>query len=327
MHMLFYLIRRILYALPIILGVNLITFALFFMVNTPDDMARAHLGERYATSEAIARWKHNKGFDKPLFFNDQQIGLKSITDTLFFHKSLELFAFDFGTSEQGRDIRSDIAQRMWPSLALAIPTLLLGLLTNISFAMLLVFFRGSYLDRGGVMLCTMMMSISALFYIITGQFFMGSLLHLAPISGYLTGWEGLAFLGLPLCIGVLSGLGAGTRWYRLLLLEELQKDYVRTAKAKGLSEGKILRIHVLKNCSIPIVTGVVALLPLLFMGSLLMESFFGIPGLGSYTIDAIQQQDFDIVRVMVFLGTVFYIIGLILTDITYTWLDPRICFE
>ena len=325
--MLFYLLRRILYALPIILGVNVLTFALFFMVNTPDDMARVHLGEKYATPAAIARWKHNKGFDKPLFFNAQKKGLPALTDTLFFHKSLELFALRFGSSEQGRDIRSDIAQRMGPSLALALPTLLLGLLANISCSMLLVFFRGTYLDTGGVMLCTMMMSISALFYIITGQFFIGSLLHLAPISGYLSGWEAMAFLVVPLFIGVLSGLGAGTRWYRLLFLEELQKHYVRTAKAKGLSEWKILRTHVLKNCLIPIVTGIVALLPLLFMGSLLMESFFGIPGLGSYTIDAIQQQDFDIVRVMVFLGTVFYIVGLIVTDIAYTWVDPRIRFQ
>ncbi len=119
-------------------------------------------------------------------------------------------------------------------------------------------------------------------------------------------------------------MGAGSRWYRIIFLDEIGKDYVRTAKAKGLSEFAILFKHVLKNAMIPILTGVVVIIPTLFMGSLILESFFGIPGLGSYTIDAIQQQDFAVVRVMVFLGTLFYIIGLVLTDITYTLVDPRI---
>ena len=128
-------------------------------------------------------------------------------------------------------------------------------------------------------------------------------------------------------IGVIGGLGSGTRWYRTIFLEEINKDYVRTARAKGLSELLVLFKHVLKNAMIPILTGVVVVIPLLFMGSLIMESFFGIPGLGSYTIDAIRSQDFAIVRAMVFLGSVLYIIGLLLTDISYTVVDPRIRLE
>jgi peptide/nickel transport system permease protein len=129
---------------------------------------------------------------------------------------------------------------------------------------------------------------------------------------------------LPVLIGIIGGIGSGTRWYRTIFLEEMGKDYVRTARAKGLAEPMVLFRHVLKNGMIPILTGAVVVLPLLFMGSLITESFFGIPGLGSYTIDAINSQDFGIVRAMVFLGSVLYIVGLVLTDISYTLVDPRV---
>ena len=156
---------------------------------------------------------------------------------------------------------------------------------------------------------------------------MSKLWHLMPISGYDTGIDAFKFLILPVIIGVIGGIGSGTRWYRTIFLEEINRDYVRTARAKGLSELKVLFKHVLKNAMIPILTGVVVVIPLLFIGSLVTEAFFGIPGLGSYTIDAINHQDFSIVRAMVFLGSVLYIIGLILTDISYTLVDPRIRLE
>ena len=190
--------------------------------------------------------------------------------------------------------------------------------------MLLAFFRATYIDIWGVIVCVILMSVSTLFYIIGGQYLIGKLLHLVPISGYDTGMNSLKFLMLPVVISVIGGIGSGSRWYRTIFLEEINKDYVRTARAKGLSELRVLFKHVLKNAMIPILTGAVVVIPLLFMGSLLMESFFGIPGLGSYTIDAIQSQDFAIVRAMVFLGSVLYILGLILTDISYTIVDPRI---
>jgi peptide/nickel transport system permease protein len=132
------------------------------------------------------------------------------------------------------------------------------------------------------------------------------------------------FLVLPVVVGVVSGIGINARWYRTIFLEEINRDYVRTARAKGLSELTVLFRHVLKNAMIPILTGVVVVIPSLFMGSLLMESFFAIPGLGSYTIDAIRAEDFAVVRAMVFLGSVLYIVGLLLTDISYTLVDPRV---
>lgn len=325
--MMSYIIRRISYALPILLGVNLLTFALFFIVNSPDDMARMQLGQKYIKKEAIEHWKAQRGYDLPLFFNAKENGWAKYSQTLFFQKSLLLFTFDFGASDAGRDISHDIGERMGPSLAIALPALCFGIVANILFAMMLAFFRGSYLDISGVIFCIILMSISMMFYIIGGQYLLGKILKLVPISGYDDGFDSLKFIALPVLVSVAGGLGAGGRWYRTLFLEELNKDYVKTARAKGLSEASVLFHHVLKNALLPILTGIVVVIPSLFMGSLVLESFFGVPGLGSYIIDAIQQQDFAIVRVMVFLGSVLYILGLILTDISYTWVDPRVRFN
>ena len=319
-----YIVRRVAYAIPILIGVNLLTFYLFFVVNSPDDMARLHLGVKRVTPESIEKWKAERGYDKPLLYNAAVSGPPRLTNTIFFEKTVKLFGFDFGHSDDGRDISHDIKQRMTPSLAIAIPILLVGLLINITFAMLMAFFRGTYVDVSGVVLCVILMSISAMFYIIGGQVLLGKLLRLMPISGYDTGLDAIKFLVLPVVIGAISGIGAGSRMYRSFFLEEANKDFVRTARAKGLNESLVLFRHVLKNAMIPIVTGVVVVLPTLFMGSLLLESFFAIPGLGSYTIDAINRQDFAIVRAMVFLGSVLYILGLILVDIAYTMVDPRV---
>lgn len=320
-----YIARRILYAIPILIGVNLITFALFFVVNTPDDMARMQLGIKHVTPEAIEKWKSDKGYDKPLFFNSQKENLgNKLTETIFFEKSVAMFLFEFGRADDGRDIAEEMKSRMLPSLAIAVPVFFLGLISYVSFALLMVFFRATYIDFWGMVLCVALMSISGLFYIISGQFLLGKLWRLVPISGYGDGLDVSKFLILPVIIGILSSAGANIRWYRTIFLEEMNKDYVRTARAKGLAEYLVLFRHVLKNAMIPIMTGAIAVVPLLFMGSLLIESFFGVPGLGSYTIDAINSQDFAIVRSMVFLGSMLYIIGLILTDISYTLVDPRI---
>jgi peptide/nickel transport system permease protein len=322
-----YIIRRVLYAIPILVGINIITFALFFFVNTPDDMARMQLGVKRVTPEAMQKWKAERGYDKPLLWNAGAAGAKKLSDTIFFEKSVKLFAFEFGRAEDNRDIANEIGARMWPSLALAIPVFLVGLAVNITFALGMAFFRATYLDLWGVILCVAMMSISSLFYIIGGQYLISKLWHLAPISGFVGGLDALKFLLMPVIIGVISSFGSSARFYRTLFLEEMSKDYVRTARAKGLAESTVMFRHVLKNAMIPILTGVVVVIPVLFLGSLISESFFGIPGLGSYTIDAIQSQDFAVVRVMVFIGSVLYIAGLLLTDISYTLVDPRVRFD
>ncbi len=319
-----YIIRRLLWLLPILLMVNLLTFVLFFVVNSPDDMARAQLGNKHVTDAAIAAWKAARGYDLPLLWNTAASGWESITQTIFWQKSLQLMVFNFGVSDAGRAIGADMSQRALPSLMLALPTFVLGLLVNIVLALVLVMFRGQWLDKAGLVFTVVLMSVSGLFFIIGGQYVFAKLWHWFPISGYEPDADMWRFLLLPVILGVIAGVGSGVRWYRSILLEEADKDFTRTARAKGLSQWQVMRLHVLPNGMLPILTGVVAVLPLLFMGSLLMESFFGIPGLGSYTIDAINSQDFAIVRAMVYLGAVLYVVGLLLTDLAYAAADPRV---
>ncbi len=325
--MIAYVTRRILYALPILLGVNIITFVLFFVVNSPDDMARLHLGSKHVIGEAIEKWKAERGYDQPVLWNGTRNGAAQLTETIFYRNTVKLFLFEFGQSDSGRDIAYDISQRMVPSLMVTLPVFVLELLLTISFALCIALLRGTYFDTWAVVLCVAMMSISSLFYIIGGQFLFGKVLRLVPISGFDGGSAALKFIALPVLVSVIAGLGYGSRWYRTLFLEEINRDYVRTARAKGLSERAVMFRHVLRNTMIPILTGVVVVLPTLFIGNLIIEAFFGIPGLGSYTIEAIQSQDFAIVRAMVFLGSLLYIVGLILTDISYTLADPRVRLE
>jgi peptide/nickel transport system permease protein len=210
------------------------------------------------------------------------------------------------------------------SLQLALPLFLLQLVASTLFALMLVMFRHTRLDFWGVVLCVLMLSISSLFYIIVGQFVFSKMLRLAPISGYAPGLDAVKFLLLPIALSLLARLGGEARLYRAMFLEETGKDYVRTARAKGLSEGRVLSRHVLRNALIPIITSAGSYLPYVFLGSLIFESFFGIPGLGAYVIDAISGQDFAIVRTMVFLGSLLYIATYIVIDIAYTWADPRV---
>ena len=222
-----YLLRRFFYAIPILIGVNILTFMLFFVVNSPDDMARMQLGVKRVSIEAIEKWKQERGYDKPLLFNDRAEGLAQVTDTIFFSKSARMFVLDFGRAEDGRDIASELKNRMWPSLAIALPVFVLGLYVTLCFALLLVFFRATYLDFWGVVFCVAAMSVSSLFYIIGGQFVLSKIWRLVPISGFGEGLDALKFLLLPIFIGVIAGLGSGVRWYRSIFLEEMHRDYVQ----------------------------------------------------------------------------------------------------
>jgi len=319
-----YILRRLLYGVLVLVGVNLLTFVLFFAVNTPDDMARMNIGGKRVSADAIQKWKVERGYDKPLLWNEKAQGSEKLTQTLFYQRSLPLFMLDFGATDTGRDIAYELSQRAGPSLAVAVPTFLLGVFAVVVFSLVLVFFRATYLELWGVGFCVFLLSISGLFYIIAGQFLFSKMLKLVPISGFSDGPDFVVFLLLPVFIGIVSRLGGEALFYRTMFLEEIGKDYVRTARSKGLTETMVLFRHVLGNALLPILTSTVAVLPLLFLGALIMESFFGIPGLGSFTIDAIAGQDFAGVRAMVFLGSLLYILGLVLTDISYTLADPRV---
>ncbi len=324
--MIAYVIRRIGYGVLILLGVNLATFFLFFTLNTPDDMARLNIGGKRVTQEQIQKWKTERGYDKPLYVNPAKEGAQRYTETIFWERSVSLFTLNFGRAdaESAGDIGQQVRTRMVASLQLALPLFLLQVVVSTLFALMLVMFRQTRLDFWGVVLCVVMLSVSSLFYIIVGQFVFSKLWRLAPISGYAPGLDAVRFLVLPIALSLLSRLGGEARLYRAMFLEESTKDYVRTARAKGLSEPVVLLRHVLRNALIPIITSAGSYLPYVFLGSLVFESFFGIPGLGAYVIDAITGQDFAIVRTMVFLGSLLYIATYILIDIAYTWVDPRV---
>ena len=324
--MLNYVLRRVGYGMLILAGVNLLTFFLFFTVNTPDDMARLNIGGKRVSQEQIDKWKAERGYDKPLYWDASRSGTAQLTHTVFWERSVSLMLLEFGRSDarQAVDIGHEIKTRMGVSLQLAVPIFVLQLIVSVAFALLLTFFRNSRIDFWGVVLCVLMLSISSLFYIIVGQFFFSRVLRLVPINGYEPGLDALKFLALPIALSLLSRLGGEARLYRAMLLEEVGKDYVRTARAKGLSEPVVLMRHVLRNALIPIITSAGAYLPYVFLGSLVFESFFGIPGLGAFVIDAITGQDFAIVRTMVFLGAVLYIASNALIDVVYTWVDPRV---
>lgn len=324
--MLSYVLRRFGYGLLVLIGVNLFTFFLFFSVNTPDDMARLNIGGKRVSQEQIEKWKVERGYDKPLYWDAKQEGGAKLTHTILWERSASLMLWDFGRSDarQAVNIGHEIKTRMGVSLQLALPLFILQIIVSVAFALLLVFFRNTAIDFWGVVLCVLMLSISSLFYIIVGQYFFSRVLRLVPINGYAPGLDAIKFLALPVLLSLLSRLGSEARLYRAMFLEEIAKDYVRTARAKGLSEQIVLFRHVLRNALIPIITSAGSYLPYVFLGSLVFESFFGIPGLGAFIIDAIAGQDFAIVRSMVFLGAVLYIASNALIDIAYTWADPRV---
>ena len=324
--MLKYLLRRVAYGALVLLGVNLLTFFLFFTVNTPDDMARLNLGGKRVTQQAIDKWKSERGYDKPLYLNPQRQGAERVTETIFWERSVSLFALEFGRAdgESAGNIGHEVASRMKVSLQMALPLFVLQVIASTAFALLLVMFRHTRLDFWGVVTCVGMLSISSLFYIIVGQYLFSRVLRLAPISGYAPGLDAVKFLVLPIALSLLARLGGEARLYRAMFLEELGKDYVRTARAKGLAETAVLARHVLRNALIPIITSAGGYLPYVFLGSLVFESFFGLPGLGSYVIEAIGKQDFAIVRTMVFLGSLLYIATYIVIDLAYAWVDPRV---
>jgi peptide/nickel transport system permease protein len=322
-----YLIRRLGYGALTVLGVLLLLFVLFFAVTDPDDIARKAVGER-ARPEVYAQWKTNHGYDKPLFLNRAHslADSRRYTDTLLFEHYRRMLTFDFGRSDAGDEpIAKRLREGVGPSLSLTVPLFVLGLILGVGVALFAAFFRETYIDRAVLVACMLTMSIAALLYIIGGQYLVGLLLKWFPISGYDADATVVArFLALPVLIGLVTGFGADVRFYRTIFVEEMSRDYVRTARAKGAGDARVMLRHVLRNAMIPILTNIVVAIPFLFTGALLLESFFGIPGLGSLTVDAINGNDFSTTRTMVYLGALLFILGQVLTDVSYALADPRV---
>ncbi len=320
--MLAYVLRRAAYGVLVVLGVLLLLFVLFFQIASPDDVARRALGEK-ALPEVIEQWKANHGYDRPLW------PWQDFSNNMLFEHYRSMLTFDFGRSDADDVVITErLRQGVGPSLALTLPLFVAGISVGIVLSLFVAFFRETYIDRVGVWLCVLGMSVSILLYIMGGQLVIAQWLRWFPISGFDPDPSVVGrFLALPLVIAVLSGVGGDVRFYRTVFLEETNRDYVRTARAKGAGEIRIMARHVLRNALIPILTRVVVAIPFLFMGSLLLESFFGIPGLGSITVDAINGNDFSTLRTMVFIGALLFIVGQIATDVSYALVDPRVRFS
>jgi peptide/nickel transport system permease protein len=318
-----YILRRLLLAVPIVFGVMLVTFLLFFLVQSPETMAKRALGEK-AGAQAVQNWLHQRGYDRPMFLNTQPG--KSPLDSQFFGHLKSLALFDFGRSDlNGEPVVEKFKRGILPSLCITFPAFLVGLWTAVCAALFLVFVRESLLDTLGTILCVVSMSLPPMVYIISGHWLGAVVLKYFPAYGFSSqGWDMGRFLVLPVFVMAICGLGGDIRLYRSIFLEHSRQDYVRTAHAKGVSLAGVYLKHILKNGAIAMLTLVVSSLPFLMMGSLLIEDFFGIPGLGGLSIDSIRTADFAQVRAVVYFGSLLYLAGITLTDICYAWVDPRI---
>ena len=326
--MLAYIVRRLGQGFVTVLGVLLFLFLLFFQFADPIDVAKRAVGEK-ARPEVVQQWLVLHGYDKPKYWNSEAAGLAKTTDTMLFSHFASMLTFDFGKSDADDvPIMKRIREGAGPSLTLTVPLFLLGLPIGIVLSLFVAYFRETYIDRTGVVFAVLLMSVSTLVMIIGGQYVIGKLLRWFPISGFDASPAVIArFLALPILIGVISNLGSNLRFYRTIFLEETNRDYVRTARAKGAGDVRVMTRHVFRNALIPILTGVVLSIPFLFLGSLLFESFFGIPGLGAVTVNAINANDFATLRAMVFIGALMLIFAQLLVDISYTWADPRVRLE
>lgn len=321
--MITHVLRRILLAVPTVIGVLLLLFTLFFWISSPDKIARKMLGEK-AKPEAIREWIAAKGYDLPRFHNAQASGIGRFTETQFATYMARTLTFRFGESDlDGIPIGRKIRDGLGPTLLLSVPVFAVGTLLGIALALLVTWFRGTYIDRAGLLLCVIGMSLVYFVYILAGQFLLGKMLRWFPISGWAADHP-MHFLTLPILVGIVSGLGENVRFYRTTMLNEVHADYIRTARAKGLGETAILFRHLLRNALLPILTQVVMAIPFLFIGSMLLETFFGIPGVGRLSVVSILNNDFPTMAATVYLGSLLYIAGGILTDISYTLADPRV---
>lgn len=299
--------------IPTLIGVSLLTFILFFGIFKPETIARRNLSAKNPSQEQIKGWIKDHGYDK-----DESVLFKEHMESLL------LFRFGKSDGKSKEVIWDRIQQGALPSFELAALAFFVTLGCGLALAVIVAYLRGTYIDALTMAIAVISMSIPIVVYVIGLQYFFGKMLKYGPVAGYEPGWAGLRFMVLPVLVSLATGAGYYVRLYRTFLLDETGQDYVRTARAKGVAENLVLFKHVLKNAMIPVVTTTVSAIPTLILGNLVLESFFGIPGLGNYLIGAIRGQDFAVVRAMVYLGTLLYIVGLVLTDVLYAALDPRV---
>ena len=309
-----YIIRRLLYTIPIVFGVLLLTFTLFTLVG--GDISLEIAGKN-ATPETIAEIRHEYGFDRPLFF---------AWDSQFIRHFKDALTFNFGRARDREMVSDKILRGLVPSLSLTMPIFIGEVLISVTIALIVAFLRGTIWDALAVVLCVAGMSVPYLSFILFGQYFLAYEWGFFPVffSPHLSIPQ---YVALPVLIGIITGLGSSVRFYRTVMLDEMRADYVRTAFAKGLDARRVLFRHVLKNAMIPILTTIVLTIPFLFLGALLLERFFGIPGIGYLMVEAIGARDYPVINAMVYISAILFVIFNLLTDICYALVDPRISFD
>lgn len=309
--MLVYIFYRILQMIPILFGVMVLVFTLFTLVGGDPSY---RLAGKHLTAEVLANIRAQLGLDKSV-----------LEQFLIFVK--QVLTLNFGTSWATQQPVSDIiSARIVPSLTLTGAIFVVGLLIAVPLAALVAYYRGGLTDRVVTVMCTLAMSVSSLVYIIAGQYLFAYRLGWFPVRGWgeSLGTNLLVYVPLPLLFGLLVSLGPDIRFYRSAFLEELHQDYVRTVRAKGLSERRIMLKHVLRNAMIPIVTSIMMSLPLLVMGALVLENFFGIPGMGNEVVMAVDKSDFPVIKAITIYIAIATMVFNLLADLLYQWVDPRI---
>ena len=316
-----YVFRRLWETIPTTIGILLLTFVLFNVVG--GSPAQVVLGKN-ATAEAVAAFNHKWGYDKPLIigkFQDSGFRFQDLFDSQFFNFVGGICKGDFGYSIENQEPVVEVLKRgVWPSLSLTVPILVGGVAVGLMLALCAAAMRGGWVDKTILVGSAVLMSVNYVVWVLAGQFFLSFKAGLFPVWGY----QSAFYLVLPVLIGILSSLGTDVRFFRTAILDEVYKPYVLTARAKGLSPTVIMTRHVLRNALIPIITYVSLSIPYLFTGSLLLESFFGIPGLGSVSINAIHSADMAVVRAIVVLGALLYQFVNLATDLLYAVIDPRV---
>ena len=305
-----YVLRRLLLGLPTLIGVTLITFLLLNVFG--GDPVATQMGKNPDPADLAAR-RAEYGLDQPLPLQ-------------YLRYLKEVATFDFGRSFVTREkVSSILAQRVGPSLSITLPALFFTTLISVSIALVAAFNRGRFLDRFLMFTAVLGMSISFLVYIVAGQYLLAFRIGWFQIFGYDSGifarWE---YLALPILVQVIVATGYDVRYYRAAIVEETTRLHVKTAFAKGLPRHTVLIRHVLRNSLIPIISRVMISVPFLITGSLLVETYFGIPGLGLTVLDALNAQDYPVIKAITVLVSILFILGNILTDVLYSWADPRV---
>lgn len=322
--MLAYIVRRIILTVPIVFGVVLITMLLFSTV--AKDPARMYAGKA-ATERQLEQVRAKMGLNKPKWINLAALKNGEIAET-FNTQLFDVLLFNFPKSMRYDEPLWDIVKRKAPaSLAIQLPAFLIIIGIEISLALWAASRRGKFTDATITVIAVMLMSVPVLSVYIFAQWVLGSRVPIFPVAGWESGWLALKFAALPILVTVVIGIGAGTRLYRTVVLDEIYSDYVRTARAKGVAEREVLFTHVLKNALIPVITNSVTALPFLVLGALMLERIFQIPGLGNLMVESIANNDRPIIMGLTYAIAIVYCLAVLLSDILYAVVNPQVSLK